>query len=215
MMDLSDPAKPTFVGCFTHPDFGGTHDAQCVMYKGPDTDYSGREICFNSNGNALIIADVTDKSAPVTIAVAEYPNTAYAHQGWLTEDQRWFYMNDELDEMNKIVDRTRTLIWDMSDLDEPILADEFYHDNGASDHNLYVKGNFMYQSNYHAGLRVFDVSNPLEPVRVGYFDTAPYADNIYGFGGSWSNYPFFKSGIIAVSSQAEGVFLLRKREVDL
>jgi len=185
------------------------------MYKGPDTDYSGREICFNSNGNALIIADVTDKSAPVTIAVAEYPNTAYAHQGWLTEDQRWFYMNDELDEMNKIVDRTRTLIWDMSDLDEPILADEFYHDNGASDHNLYVKGNFMYQSNYHAGLRVFDVSNPLEPVRVGYFDTAPYADNIYGFGGSWSNYPFFKSGIIAVSSQAEGVFLLRKREVDL
>jgi len=215
MISLEDPARPEFIGCYTHPDFGGTHDAQCVIYNGPDADYSGREICFNSNGNALILADVTDKSEPKTIAVAEYPNTAYTHQGWLTEDQRWFYMNDELDEMNKIVDRTRTLIWDMSDLDEPILADEFYHDNGASDHNLYVKGNLMYQSNYQAGLRVFDVSNPLEPVQVGHFGTAPYADNIYGFAGSWSNYPYFKSGIIAVSSQAEGVFLLRKREVDL
>lgn len=215
MLDLSDPANPEFAGCYTHTDFGGTHDAQCVMYKGPDADYSGREICFNSNGSALIIADVTDKSDPVTVAVAEYPNTAYTHQGWLTEDQRWFYMNDELDEMNKIVDRTRTLIWDMTDLDEPVLADEYFQDNGASDHNLYVKDNLMYQSNYQAGLRVFDITNPLEPVQVGHFDTAPYADNIYGFAGSWSNYPYFKSGIIAVSSQAEGVFLLRKREVDL
>ena len=30
-----------------------------------------------------------------------------------------------------------------------------------------------------------------------------------GFGGSWSNYPFFDSGTIAVSDQTEGLFLLR------
>ena len=33
-----------------------------------------------------------------------------------------------------------------------------------------------------------------------------------GFGGSWSNYPFFESGIIVVTSRMEGIFILRKRE---
>jgi len=124
-------------------------------------------------------------------------------------------MNDELDEMNKIVDKTRTLIWDMRDLDEPILVKEYYHSVGASDHNLYINGNFMYQSNYQAGLRILDISDPENPVEVAYFDTAPYADDTFGFAGSWSNYPYFKSGIIAISSQGEGIFLVRKREVDL
>jgi hypothetical protein len=48
----------------------------------------------------------------------------------------------------------------MSDLDEPILVSEFYHSNGASDHNLYVRGNLMYQSNYQAGLRILDITDP-------------------------------------------------------
>ncbi len=215
MLDLSDPGNPEFVGCFTEAQYGGTHDAQCVLYRGADADYIGREVCFNSNSNALILADVTDKENPRTITVAEYPNTAYTHQGWLSEDHNYFYMNDELDEMNDITDRTRTLIWDMSDLDEPILVNEFYHSNGASDHNLYVNGNLMYQSNYQAGLRILDITDPENPVEVASFDTAPFADNVKGFAGSWSNYPYFKSGVIVVSSQAEGVFMLKKQEQDL
>ena len=35
--------------CFD--DDGYTHDAQCVIYNGPDEDYQGQEICFNSNEN--------------------------------------------------------------------------------------------------------------------------------------------------------------------
>ncbi len=215
MIDLHEPANPKFIGCYTNPDFGGTHDAQCVVYHGADADYAGHEICFDSNGRALIIADVTDKSNPTTVSVAEYPNTAYTHQGWLTEDHNHFYMNDELDEMNHIVDATRTLVWDMTDLDEPVLVNEYFHSNGASDHNLYVKGNLMYQSNYQSGLRILDITDPVNPVEVASFDTAPNADNVSGFAGSWSNYPFFKSGVIVVSSQAEGVFILRKKEADI
>ncbi len=215
MLDLSNPGDPQFVGCFTNPEYGGTHDAQCVIYRGSDADYVGREVCFNSNSNALILGDVTDKDNPVTITVAEYPNTAYTHQGWLSEDHNYFYMNDELDEMNNIVDKTRTLIWDMSDLDEPILVSEFYHNNGASDHNLYIRGSLMYQSNYQAGLRIIDITDRENPIEVGSFDTAPTADNVAGFAGSWSNYPYFKSGVIVVSSQAEGIFILRKQEADI
>lgn len=215
MINVQDPKNPTFAGCFSHEDAGGTHDSQCVIYRGPDVDYQGKEICFNSNGSSFIIADVSDKEDPETLAYTKYPNLAYTHQGWLTEDQKYFYMNDELDELNGFVGQTRTLIWDVQDLDDPQLVEEFYLDSKASDHNLYVRDNYMYQSNYQAGLRILDITDPVNPVEVGHFDTVPFSEDAPGFGGSWSNYPYFKSGIIAVSSRGEGLFLLKKQEVDM
>lgn len=215
MVDINDPQNPVFAGCQSFADAGGTHDSQCVLYRGDDTDFQGREICFNSSGNMFVIADVTDKAEPTTLAATSYPNQAYTHQGWLTEDHNYFYMNDELDEMGGLTENTRTLIWDVRDLEDPVLVREFFLSNAASDHNLYIKGNFMYQSNYQAGLRILDVSDPENPVEVGHFDTVPFGEDEAGFGGSWSNYPYFRSGVIAVSSRGEGLFLLQKRELDL
>jgi len=215
MINVQDPANPTFAGCFSLDEAGGTHDSQCVIYRGEDPDYHGREICLNSSGNMFVIADVTDKENPVTLASTSYPNQAYTHQGWLSEDHNYFFMNDELDEMGGLTENTRTLIWDVRDLEDPTLAKEFYLDSPASDHNLYIRDNFMYQSNYQAGLRILDVSDAENPVEVGHFDTVPFGDDAAGFGGSWSNYPYFKSGVIAISSRGEGLFLVRKREIDI
>jgi choice-of-anchor B domain-containing protein len=88
---------------------------------------------------------------------------------------------------------------------------QFMGNTSASDHNLYVKGRYMYQSNYVAGLRVIDISDPAKPVEVAHFDTVPYGENAPGFAGSWSNYPYFKSGVVAVTSMREGLFLIRHR----
>ena len=216
MIDLKDPANPVFAGCFTDGSTGrrGTgysHDAQCVIYHGPDAAYSGQEICFGSNETALSIANVTDKKAPYSISIATYPSVAYAHQGWLTDDHRYFYLNDELDEAGNLVDGTRTLIWDLIDLDEPVLAGEHIATTTETDHNLYVKGNLMYQSNTSAGLRILDITDPLNPFETAYFDTSP----IGGRGVSWSNYPYFKSGSIVVTGGHYGLFILKKKEVDL
>ncbi|MEX1054529.1 MAG: choice-of-anchor B family protein, partial [Rhodothermales bacterium] len=216
MIDIRDPKNPEFAGCFSHEGTGYrgtgyTHDAQCVLYRGPDADYQGREICFSANENALSIGDVTDKSNVKYISQGSYPNSAYVHQGWLTEDHRYFYINDEGDEVSGNVDQTRTLIWDVSDLDDPQLSKEYMWGSTASDHNLYVRGNLMYQSNYVSGLRVHDISDPVNPKEVGYFDTVPVGGNGPGFAGSWSNYPYFKSEVIAVSSMQEGLFLVKKQ----
>ena len=225
MIDINTPTEPTFVGCFQdgttgRAGTGYTHDAQCVIYQGPDAEHVGKEICFGSNETALSIADVTDKDNPVSISIAAYPNVAYAHQGWLTEDQRYFFLSDELDELSARRDTTsawegaRTMIWDVADLDDPILAKEHFGEVFSSDHNLYIKGNLMYQSNYTSGLRILDVSDPVNPFEVGFLDTVPGSDSP-GFGGSWSNYPFFESGTIVVSSGREGVFFLRYRPPEL
>jgi choice-of-anchor B domain-containing protein len=120
-------------------------------------------------------------------------------------------MDDELDELQGKVSQTRTLIWDVTDLDDPQLVGEFMGATEASDHNLYIRGNIMYQSNYQAGLRIIDISDPVNPREIGYFDTVPYGENTPGFGGSWSNYPYFPSGTIIVTSGREGLFILKKR----
>lgn len=209
MLALDDPSRPTFAGCFAHANTGrrGTgysHDAQCVVYHGPDEEHQGKEICLGSNETRLSIADVTDKDAPVALASMEYPSVVYAHQGWLTEDHRYFYMNDEGDEPQGLVEGTRTLVWDVMDLDEPELVKEYIADTPDTDHNLYIRGNLMYQSNYGAGLRILDISDPVEPVEIAYFDTTPWQG-----GASWSNYPYFESGIVVVTSTGDGLFLVR------
>ena len=69
----------------------------------------------------------------------------------------------------------------------------------------------MYQSNYTSGLRILDISDRENPVLIGFFDTVPGTPDAPAMAGSWSNYPFFESGIIVVTSGTEGVFILRRR----
>ena len=220
MINIQEPTAPTFVGCFADATTGRrktgySHDAQCVIYHGPDAEHQGKEICFGSNETAISISDVTDKDNPVPIGSGSYPDYGYIHQGWLSEDQRYFFQNDELDEMNAKVDRTRTLIWDVSDLDDPVMVKEYYGDASSTDHNLYIKDNLMYQTNNASGLRIIDVTDPENPVEVGYFDTTPDGLNEANFDGTWSSYPYFKSGMIVVTSRREGLFVLKKRAVDI
>jgi choice-of-anchor B domain-containing protein len=220
MINIQDPVNPEFAGCFADASTGraGTgysHDAMCIIYNGPDSEHQGQEICIGSNETAISIADVTDKNAPQALSTASYPNVGYAHQGWITDDHRYFYLNDELDELSGKTDGTRTMIWDVSDLDDPQLTREYVSTNKSSDHNLYIKGNFMYQSNYQSGLRIFDISDPANPTPAGFFDTVPYGTDDPGFGGSWSNYPFFQSGVVIVTSGNEGLFVVKKRQVDI
>jgi choice-of-anchor B domain-containing protein len=209
MINIQDPGAPTFAGCFADPTTGRrltgyVHDAQCVVYHGPDTEHEGKEICMGSNETALSISDVTDKDNPVALAMITYPNVAYAHQGWFSEDQRYFYMNDEGDEPQGLVEGTRTLVWDVVDLDDPVLVKEYIAETTTTDHNLYIRGDLMYQSNYGSGLRVLDISERENPVEIGFFDTTPY-----GGGGSWSNYPYFPSGVIIATSMSDGLFVLK------
>ena len=230
MIDISDPKAPSFLGCHAQAGTGRrrtgyTHDAQCVNYRGPDAEHVGKEICLEANETAVVIADVTDRDNPVTLSTADYPAVAYTHQGWLTEDHRYFYQNDELDEMTSVgtaqetgtepdMEANRTLIWDVSDLDDPVLVKEHFGETFTIDHNLYIVGDLMYQSNYVSGLRVLDISDRENPREVGFFDTVPWDESVV-FDGSWSNYPFFASGTIVVSSGKEGVFFLRYRPPEL
>ena len=214
--DLSIPQLPVFSGCLFGDSY--THDAQCVNYMGPDQDHQGSEICVNANAdyyfddinlNTVAIVDVTDKSQPMEISIATYPQPRYGHQGWLTEDHSYFLLNDESDEWyyNK---NTTTIIFDVKDLDDPKYIGEYNGATRATDHNLYVHNGLVYEANYTAGLSVLsteDIANG-GLLEIGFFDVYP-ENNQRNYIGAWSVYPFFNSGAIAVSSIDRGLFILR------
>jgi choice-of-anchor B domain-containing protein len=207
VVDVRDPATPRAAGCFSFD--GYTHETQCVVYSGPDDTYRDHEVCFNSNEDTLTIVDATEKHVQTQISRTGYGGSAYTHQGWLTEDQRFFLVNDEGDE-RAFRHPTRTWIWDVSDLDAPALLGRYDGPTAAIDHNLYIRGHLVYESNYRSGLRVLDSSNVAggELSEVGFFDVYP-EDDAPAFNGAWTAYPFFASGSVVVNGIEQGLFVVR------
>ena len=206
MVNIQDPLNATNAGCYSGD--GYTHDAQCVDYVGPDTDYTGAEVCFNSNTDTLTIVDVTNKAAPALVAREGYQGVGYTHQGWLLDGHRYFLLGDEGDEFGN-GHNTRTYIWDLIDLDNPALIGNYTGPNASVDHNMYILGNYVYQSNYSSGLQILDLSDTANAnlSMVGYFDTYTPNNNA-SYDGTWSNYPYYENGIVAVSSE-QGLFILQ------
>lgn len=212
IVDIRTPSAPVFASCYTGD--GYVHDAQCAIYRGPDERYTGRELCFNASAAQLTVVDVSDKAAPVRLSATVYDGLGYVHQGWLTEDQRYLLVNDELDE-RMFFHNARTYVFDMTDLAEPRLVGYYEASNPAVDHNLYILGTLVYEANYTSGLRILEMGN-LARARmreVGHFDTYPGSD-APEFTGAWSPFPFFPSGVVAVSTIDRGLFLLRPNVPD-
>jgi len=209
-INIQNPTMPISEGGFG--DGGYSHDAQVINYDGPDVDYIGKEILVGSNENEIVIADVTNKSNPVTISTINYSNIGYTHQGWFSQDLKYFIVGDELDELN-IGTNTRTLIFDFSDLDNPIYDFDYLGTTLAIDHNGYPNGNDYYLANYTAGVRVLDLSqienNNL--TEIGFFDTYPENDNA-AFDGVWNVYPFLMSDNIIISDIDRGLFIIRRSD---
>ncbi|CAM4188638.1 choice-of-anchor B family protein [Gillisia hiemivivida] len=210
IINIQNPLNPTFAGGYALD--GYSHDAQVVTYNGPDTDYIGKEIYIGSNENEVAIVDITDKSNPKNISSITYENVGYTHQGWLTEDQKFFLVGDELDEL-KFGNNTKTFILDFTDLDNPKSHTNYTGSLPAIDHNGYVKDNLFYQANYTGGMRVLDISDIENKniSEVGFFDSYPLT-NSNDFNGAWNVYPFFESGNIVISDIDNGLFIVKKKK---
>ena len=209
-VDISNPLNPVAAGGYSADSY--SHDAQVVTYNGPDTDYTGREILIGSNENEVVIVDVTDKDNPVRISKIDYPFIGYTHQGWFTDDFRYFIVGDELDEIDFGVN-SRTLVFNFTDLDNPSFHLNYLGPTTAIDHNGYVVGDTYYLANYTAGVRIIDISSidSFFLAEKGFFDTHPQNDGV-SFNGVWNVYPFFESGNILVGDVNSGMFLIRKSE---
>ena len=176
-----------------------------MVYNGPDPDYVGREMAFAFSGySGFFIVDVEDKTDCQTISFLGDESWVYTHQGWLTEDQRFVLVNDEMDEVSGIAEQTRTWVLNVQDLDNPQIVGFYEGPLSVTDHNLYTHEGLVYEANYYAGVQVLDIINPeaLEFEQVAFFDTNPFSNQGGTSGGAWNVYPYFESGNIAISTQS-------------
>lgn len=204
-IDIATPINPLFAGCHSTT---STHDTQCVIYQGPDTDHLNDEVCFSFNEDHVEIVEVTSKSSPLPISTATYDQLGYVHQGWLSEDHQFLLVGDETDEAN-FGQPTRTHVFDVSDLEAADYVFAYEALSVATDHNLFVLGNRVFEANYSSGLRILqfaDLANR-ELTEIAFFDTFPDNDAT-NFSGAWGVYPFLPSGTILVSDITNGLFVL-------
>ena len=209
-IDISNPANPIAAGGLESE--GYTHDAQVITYSGPDARYTGKEIFLGSNEDRLVIVDITNKETPVLISSITYTNRGYTHQGWFTENQQYFLLGDETDEIN-FGFNSRTVIFDLTDLENPVVHHEYIGPTAAVDHNGYVKGNEFFLANYTAGVRVLNIADIENKnlSEVGFFDTFPQSNNA-NMTGVWSVYPYFTSENIIISDIVNGLFIIKKSD---
>lgn len=205
---LANPAAPAYVGEWNDK---YVHDVQVVTWDIPGPHF-GKQLAFacanNSSGGgtpSLYIVDVTNKNSPSVLGSTTYGSSAFSHQGWLSSDKQYFYLNDELDESN-FGTNTTTRILDVSNPANPFQTGTFSSGTSSIDHNLYVDGDLIYEANYRSGLRVFDASNPTNPVQTAFFDTYE-SDDAAAFNSLWSCYPYFDDQKVIGSDLEKGLFV--------
>ncbi len=210
---LDDPRSPGFVS--TAPAAGDMHDtttffvtdqrknSQCVNAVNADA----CEVLIDFRGSSVDIWDITIANNPVRLSQSQYPNRAFSHSGWQSEDGMYLFVQDEFDESNFGLKTTLNVL-SLADLTSPVHAGAWTGPQQARDHNGFVRGNRYYMTNYTRGLTILDITDPTSPEFVGNFDTYG-ADDSIDFEGAWGVYPFFNSGTIAVSDINTGLYLLK------
>ncbi len=144
------------------------------------------------------ILDVSDKSNPTTI-LSHYTGGIMTHDCAVTYDENYLLTADE-------TSGGHVKLWDISNYDNINLLSEYLTSLDHSVHNIYIRPetDLVIMSYYVDGTRVIDISDPQDPIEVGYFDTSDYT-GLYD--GNWGTYAYLPSGYIISSDRANGLFI--------
>ena len=188
--DLSIPESPELVGTWNGEYL---HDIEV---------YNNKLYGAAIYSGYFYIIDVSDKTSPTTIVShntgIDGPST---HDCAVTENENYLIIADEKASGH-------ISIWDISDYENINRVSEYIVGSNHSVHNVYVRPgtNLAIISYYVDGTRVLDVSDPTNPIEVGYFDTS----NLTGlFDGNWGTYAYLPSGYIISSDRSTGLYILK------
>jgi len=204
--DLTNPLNPVRVGVDSITGNTYVHEGMAMTYP-QNSAYPGKQVLFASSAfDGLMIWDVTNKNLPVLMDTVQYPMLGYTHQAWISADLKYLYLDDEFDETTFNIP-SRTIVFDVQNLNNSNYVTDYTNGNSSIDHNLYIRDGYIFNSNYTSGLRIWSAHlDPLNPTEVGWFDTHPESD-VPEYEGLWSNFPFFPSGTVIGSDINRGLFI--------
>lgn len=202
VLDVSaDPDKPKLLSNTPHP-CGYAHDT----YVRNDTLYA------SAANNGFCIYDYKDAKAPKLIASVS--TNGYNHNNWLTRDGRYAYYTEEIPDGRpiRIVDLKEMRsgsIEVVGGFFDQLLSATSPSAIKAIPHNIYIKDDLLFNSQYEDGLLVYDISKPLQPRLIGWYDTYPQNSKYEQYKGCWGNYPWLPSGNIIASDMQNGLLMLK------
>jgi choice-of-anchor B domain-containing protein len=192
---LNIPTSPSLI--YSYNGVGHVHDA----FVRNDSAYLN---CGNDGFRIFDFSMVTQMGDQPTLlgSLTSYPDAGYNHSGWLNDDGTIYIMQDE----NHGYD---VKILDVSDVSNITVLATFNSgvDQNSMAHNGIIKGNLAYIPYYHDGLRIFDISDPYNPIQTWEYDT--YSPNNHtSYKGAWGVYPYLPSGNIIVSDMQTGLYII-------
>jgi choice-of-anchor B domain-containing protein len=193
--DVSSPTSPVLLSRYA-PRY--VHD----VYVKNDTAYLA-----NINDGFVDIVNVSNKANPVRIKTFTYPapsiGDAGTHNVWVSEDSKFIFTTDEVAPSGQNILR----VHDARNYDNIIVNAATYKSPVGSQnavvHNAYVRGQHIIMSYYTQGIKILDISEPLDPVEVGAYNTYG-STTASGYNGCWGVFPFYPSGKI-IASDINGV----------
>ena len=194
ILDVSNPEQPVLLGSYPSSTF--------FMPYVHDGYIRDNIAIMNCGGSGMWVIDFSDPAAPALLGtMTAYPGAGYNHSGWWSDDKQYFYLLDE-------THGSPVKVVDMSDFGDMQVVAAI--DAGSSStqipHNAIIRDNLLYVSYYYDGLQVYDISNPLDPQRVVYYDTYPGPDAAF-YAGAWGVYPLLPSGNILISDIQSGLWV--------
>ncbi len=188
IVDISDPTRPfqsgfwmnesEEVGSYVHDVF--IRDDMAFLSVDNHRAYSG----------GLVILDLADPDHPVTLC--SMPIAAGLHSAWMEEG--FVYCNQEYGDW-----RRRLHVIDATDPRHPVEVSTFGPHPPPfveimGPHNPHARDGLLYWAYYDAGVRVFDLATPDQPVEIAYFPSS----------GAWGAQPH-TDGLVYVADHAHNV----------
>ncbi len=188
VFDINDPIQPVLLH-----DMSGFIDNVHDIWVENDTAY------INIPSTGLLIYDFS--SNPISIgSLTSYPFKGTNHSGWKKNNLYVFADENHGYDVKLLNTSDPTNLTISGFLSSGV-------DPSSIAHNIIIKDQFAYLSYYHDGLQIFDISDPNNPIKVGYYDTY-LPDNHNGYAGAWGVYPMLPSGNILISDVQSGLFVL-------
>lgn len=220
---VTDPEHPRYLGSYSA---SYTHDSYALgdveVPKRWKFDQTAGEYAEIEAGRKYIlyladiykgeinVLDVSDPSNPVlenSVHTPLHNQNVATHNVWASEDKKWLFATEE-------TEGSSLLVYSITDPTKPRFVTAYRSERVADNsiiHNVVVKGNIAYCSWYKEGVRLIDISNPVHPREIAFFDsslvTFPGDDPFHG---NWS-VDVDDRGLIIISDIEEGLFVLSLR----
>ncbi len=239
VINISNPAAPVFIRDIVPTEAVWIH----AMHT------RGNRLFTSGWGSSTNLAkteiyDMTGMSAsqaPVLLgAIEDTTTTTFGnsmHSSWTSEDGNYLYSAREIG--NSVnVSPGDIRVYNITNPATPLLVNKISMAqlglNAVTPHNPVVMGNKLYVSWYQAGVQVFDLTDPVNPKRIGQYDAFPSAfteeqraeiasndesdiicglnrstgNAISGYNGTWAVYPFLGEDKVLVGDLAAGLLIV-------